>query len=264
MKKLLKQILFTALLFSSFTVKAEIKIIADTTESEGDSIYVDNSSYTLHWSTKSLYAGWSSSEKSKVNSEVIYIDTLTKFTMPVPGKKTSEYSRLHTGWDLNLKEGEPVKSAFDGRVRFAGMNNGGYGNIVVVRHASGIETWYAHLSSTSVVPGQRVKCGETIGLGGSTGRSTGPHLHWEMRYKDVPLDLAKIINYGNKTISKRKIKVKDLTGDGMLALTHHKIVDGDTMESIAAKHKSTPERLIRLNGLAANYVLVPGKYIRVK
>jgi LysM repeat protein len=50
----------------------------------------------------------------------------------------------------------------------------------------------------------------------------------------------------------------------MLALTHHKIADGDTMESIAAKHKSTPERLIRLNGLAANYVLVPGKYIRVK
>ena len=85
-----------------------------------------------------------------------------------------------------------------------------------------------------------------------------------MRYKDVPLDLAKIINYGNKTIPKRKLKVKDLTGDGMLALTHHKIADGDTMVSIAAKHKATPERLIRLNGLAANYVLVPGKYIRVK
>ena len=243
---------------------ANNRIFADTTESAVDSIYIDNNSYKLHWSTSSLYAGWSSKEKAKVNSEFIYIDTLTRFTMPVPGKKTSEYSRLHTGWDLNLKEGEPVKSAFDGRVRFAGMNNGGYGNIVVVRHASGIETWYAHLSSTSVVPGQRVKCGETIGLGGSTGRSTGPHLHWEMRYKDVPLDLAKIIDYNSKSIPKRKIKVKDLTGDGMLSHTHHKIAEGDTMESIAKKHNSTPERLTRLNGLAPNYVLVPGKYIRVR
>jgi len=264
MKNYLVQFLLAALLLSSATMTAEFRVIADTTESEEDSIYIDNNSYKLHWNTTSLYAGWKSSEKAKVNSEVIYIDTLTRFTMPVPGKKTSEYSRLHTGWDLNLKEGEPVKSAFEGRVRFAGMNNGGYGNIVIVRHASGIETWYAHLSATSVVPGQRVKCGETIGLGGSTGRSTGPHLHWEMRYKDVPLDLAKIIDYNSKTISKRKIKVKDLTGDGMLSLTHHKIADGDTMESIAKKHNSSPERLTRLNGLAADYVLVPGKYIRVK
>lgn len=264
MKKHLKYFLLAITVIKTYTTSANNIIFADTTESAVDSTYIDNNSYKLHWSTSSLYAGWSSSEKSKVNSEVIYIDTLTRFTMPVPGKKTSEYSRLHTGWDLNLKEGEPVKSAFDGRVRFAGMNNGGYGNIVVVRHASGIETWYAHLSSTSVVPGQRVKCGETIGLGGSTGRSTGPHLHWEMRYKDVPLDLAKIIDYKSTTIPKRKIKVKDLTGDGMLSYTHHKIAEGDTMESIAKKHNSTPERLTRLNGLAPNYVLIPGKYIRVR
>ena len=264
MQKHLFKFLFFTLVLCSFTAAAEVRILADTTESAEDSVYIDNNSYKLHWNTTSLYAGWKSSEKAKVNSEVIYIDTLTRFTMPVPGKKTSEYSRLHTGWDLNLKEGEPVKSAFEGRVRFAGMNNGGYGNIVIVRHTSGIETWYAHLSATSVVPGQRVKCGETIGLGGSTGRSTGPHLHWEMRYKDVPLDLAKIIDYSSKTISKRKIKVKDLTGDGMLSLTHHKIADGDTMESIAKKHNSSPERLTRLNGLAADYVLTPGKYIRVR
>jgi murein DD-endopeptidase MepM/ murein hydrolase activator NlpD len=264
MQKHLLKFLIVTLVSCSVTAAAEIRILSDTTESSEDSLYLDNNSYKLHWNTTSLYAGWKSSEKAKVNSEVIYIDTLTKFTMPVPGKKTSEYSRLHTGWDLNLKEGEPVKSAFEGRVRFAGMNNGGYGNIVIVRHASGIETWYAHLSATSVVPGQRVKSGETIGLGGSTGRSTGPHLHWEMRYKDVPLDLAKIIDYGTKSIPKRKIKVKDLTGDGMLALTHHKISDGDTMESIAKKHNSTPERLTRLNGLAPNHVLIPGKYIRVR
>lgn len=264
MQKHLLKFLIVTLVLCSVTAAAEIRILSDTTESSEDSLYLDNNSYKLHWNTTSLYAGWKSSEKAKVNSEVIYIDTLTKFTMPVPGKKTSEYSRLHTGWDLNLKEGEPVKSAFEGRVRFAGMNNGGYGNIVIVRHASGIETWYAHLSATSVVPGQRVKSGETIGLGGSTGRSTGPHLHWEMRYKDVPLDLAKIIDYGTKSIPKRKIKVKDLTGDGMLALTHHKISDGDTMESIAKKHNSTPERLTRLNGLAPNHVLIPGKYIRVR
>jgi hypothetical protein len=264
MKKHLTHFLNIVFIFCSYTMVAETKIIADTTEISEDSIYIDNNSYKLHWNTASLYAGWKTAEKSKINSEVIYIDSITKFTMPVPGKKTSEYSRLHTGWDLNLKEGEPVKSAFDGRVRYAGFNNGGYGNIVIVRHGSGIETWYAHLSSASVVPGQRVKCGETIGLGGSTGRSTGPHLHWEMRYKDVPLDLAKIIDYGSKTIPKRKIKVKDLTGDGMLSLTHHKIAEGDTLDSIAKKHNSTPDRLIRLNGLAPNPAIIPGKYIRVR
>ena len=264
MKKFLLKTHFILVLLSPCSLLAEIKANSDSTGSSEDSIYIDKNSYKLHWNTNSLFAGWKSSEKENVNSEVIYIDSLTKFTMPVPGKKTSEYSRLHAGWDLNLKEGEPVKAAFEGRVRFAGMNNGGYGNIVVVRHASGIETWYAHLSVTSVIPGQRVKCGQTIGLGGSTGRSTGPHLHWEMRYKDVPLDLAKIIDYENKTIPSRKMKVKHLTGDGMLSLTHHKIAEGDTIETVAKKHNTTPDRLIRLNAIVSNPILMPGKYIRVR
>lgn len=264
MKNYLTIILIVFAFSLSNSLLAEIKIIADTTESETDSTYIDINSYKLHWNTTSLFAGWRTEEKSKINSEIIHIDTLTKFTMPVPGKKTSEYSRLHTGWDLNLKEGEPVKSISDGRVRFAGMNNGGYGNIVVVRHANGLESWYAHLSATSVTPGQRVKCGQTIGLGGSTGRSTGPHLHFEMRYKDVPMDLAKIIDYDKKTIRKRKIKVKDLTGDGMLSHTHHKISEGDNIDIVAKKYNTTPDRLVRLNGVPPNPILIPGKYIRVR
>ena len=71
MKNYLIQFLLAAFLLSSITLVAEVKIIADTTESEEDSIYIDNNSYKLHWNTTSLYAGWKSSEKENVNSEVI-------------------------------------------------------------------------------------------------------------------------------------------------------------------------------------------------
>ncbi|MFM7769646.1 MAG: peptidoglycan DD-metalloendopeptidase family protein [Bacteroidota bacterium] len=248
--------LFANLLFSP---PNDSLVNADTTL-----VVATNEAYKLHWSRTTVYAGWKESEKKNVNKEVIVFDSLLTFQMPVSGKKTSEYSRLHTGWDLSLKMGENVYAAMEGRVRFAGETTGGYGNMVVVRHPNGVETWYAHLSEVKVTPGQKVRRGQVVGLGGSTGRSTGPHLHWEMRYKDVPLDLAKIIDYKTKKIIKSQIKVKELTGDGMLHLTHHKICEGETIESIAQKHGSTADRLARLNGIEITKVLEPGKYIRVK
>jgi murein DD-endopeptidase MepM/ murein hydrolase activator NlpD len=71
--------------------------------------------------------------------------------------------------------------------------HGGYGNLVVIDHLNGWETWYAHLSKVSVVCGQEARAGEIIGLGGSTGWSTGPHLHFEMRLNGVPQDPFKYL-----------------------------------------------------------------------
>jgi peptidoglycan hydrolase-like protein with peptidoglycan-binding domain len=96
--------------------------------------------------------------------------------------------RTHTGLDYPAGYGSRVGAAGRGRVVFAGWNSGGYGNLVVVKHRLGFETWYAHLASIAVSPGQWLVGGNTIGYVGSTGRSTGPHLHFEVRRFGTPID----------------------------------------------------------------------------
>ena len=96
--------------------------------------------------------------------------------------------RRHTGLDYPAAYGSRVGAAGRGQVLFAGWNSGGYGNLVIVKHRLGFETWYAHLSSIAVSPGQSVVGGNTIGYVGSTGHSTGPHLHFEVRHFGTPID----------------------------------------------------------------------------
>lgn len=87
--------------------------------------------------------------------------------------------KFHNGVDLRAAYGTEVPTAAPGKVTFAG-ERGGYGLLVVVEHSNGVETRYAHLSSTAVQPGDSVAAGQTIGRVGSSGRSTGPHLHFEV------------------------------------------------------------------------------------
>jgi murein DD-endopeptidase MepM/ murein hydrolase activator NlpD len=96
--------------------------------------------------------------------------------------------RWHTGIDFPASMGARVGAAGRGVVAFAGWNSGGYGNLVVVRHRLGYETWYAHLSSIAAWTGESVVGGSEIGLVGSTGHSTGPHLHFEVRHFGTPID----------------------------------------------------------------------------
>ena len=95
--------------------------------------------------------------------------------------------RKHFGVDFRLKIGDTVRSVFCGKVRIAKYDND-YGYVVVVRHYNESETVYAHLDKILVGVNQEVEVGEPIGLGGNTGRSTGPHLHFEMRYKGYPIN----------------------------------------------------------------------------
>ena len=88
---------------------------------------------------------------------------------------------MHAGIDLAGPTGTPIHATADGVVSEAAWNNGGYGRLIKIDHGRGIETRYAHLSSMSVSPGQRVTRGQVIGRMGSTGRSTGSHLHYEVR-----------------------------------------------------------------------------------
>jgi murein DD-endopeptidase MepM/ murein hydrolase activator NlpD len=143
--------------------------------------------------------------KSTDLPEVTVIPLLTpgdKFTPTWYGKLSSGYKwrwgRQHHGVDLGLRTGDPIYAAWEGVVRYAQWNKSGYGNCVVVRHKNGLETLYAHLSKISVSPNQYINSGDLIGLGGSTGRSTGPHLHFEIRYKDFSINPELIIDYSTR------------------------------------------------------------------
>jgi Peptidase family M23/Putative peptidoglycan binding domain len=116
-----------------------------------------------------------------------------RFIRPLPGPIGDGFGfippgRWHTGLDFPAAKGTAIHASGVGVVSFAGINTGGYGNLVVVTHRLGFETWYAHMSRISASAGQRVSGGVTIGYVGSTGRSTGPHLHFEVRHFGTPID----------------------------------------------------------------------------
>jgi len=94
---------------------------------------------------------------------------------------------FHTGVDVATDYGAPVHATADGIITTA-ENHAGYGRLVVIDHGFGITTWYAHLSSFSAIPGARVKRGEVVGYTGISGRSTGPHVHYEVRMNNAPIN----------------------------------------------------------------------------
>jgi murein DD-endopeptidase MepM/ murein hydrolase activator NlpD len=94
---------------------------------------------------------------------------------------------FHTGVDVSADYGAPVHATADGVVQSADLHTG-YGRVVIVDHGFGLTTWYAHLSAYSAVPGTRIKRGEVIGYAGISGRSTGPHVHYEVRMNNAPVN----------------------------------------------------------------------------
>ena len=117
-----------------------------------------------------------------------------RFLRPVRGPMGDGFGfvsgRNHTGIDFPQPAGTYVGAAGRGTVTFAGWNSGGYGNLMVIRHRLGYETWYAHMSGFAVRTGAGVAGGVRIGYVGSTGRSTGPHLHFEVRRGGAPINPA--------------------------------------------------------------------------
>jgi murein DD-endopeptidase MepM/ murein hydrolase activator NlpD len=120
---------------------------------------------------------------------------------PTSGEITTYYGERgrfspsgHTGLDVAAPQGTPIRAAADGEVIKAVFATDGYGGLVIIAHPSGYETWYAHLSRFSVKVGERVARGEQIGLMGSTGFSTGPHLHFEVRQDGQLRDPLKFLS----------------------------------------------------------------------
>lgn len=189
--------------------------------------------------------------------------------------------RWHYGTDLDLNTGDSVLAAFDGIVRIAKWDGGGYGNYVVVRHYNGLETLYGHFSKTLVQVGQYVKAGEVVGLGGSTGRSTGPHLHYEVRYQGNPIDpenlydfpesilkekdfeiTAALFNY--LTDAKKRTASSSRTSSSARRAVYHKVKSGESLYSIGRKYGVSVNDLAKMNGMSQKSKLPIGKNLRVK
>lgn len=228
------------------------------------------------------------------------VDTLSDYRCPRQTKVYSPFGmrrrRRHQGVDLPLVKGEPVYAAFSGKVRVSKYFRG-YGNLVVLRHENGLETYYAHLSERKVTPGQWVDAGAEIGLGGSTGRSTGAHLHFETRYCGYAFDPQWLIDFETGDLRHRLFVLKKkhlsplskyvpeseeeeneiFTEDSLehaaaekaaaeaAAAKYHKVRSGDTLSRIARRYGTTVSAICKLNeGLKPSTTLKIGRRIRVK
>ena len=143
---------------------------------------------------------------STIDSVVIHYDSAVA---PVVSRVSSDYGwrwgRMHYGLDYSGCNRDTSVSSFDGVVRYSSLGyNGGYGNLVVVRHYNGLETYYAHHWSLLVEEGDTLLAGDPIGVIGSTGRSTGPHLHYETRFLGVPIDPEIVLAGRDSIYIKRK------------------------------------------------------------
>lgn len=195
------------------------------------------------------------------------------FRLPAPGYVTSPYgwrrNRMHKGTDIKVQVGDSIHCAWDGQVRIVGWDPRGYGYFVVVRHNNGLETVYGHLSRPLVDEYEPVKAGYVLGLGGNTGRSTGSHLHFELRYLGEAINPEHVINFASGELRNKDeyvigIKAMKQARAAAAAMKYHKVRSGDTLSGIAKKYGTSVKALCRLNGIKETKVLQIGQKLRVR
>lgn len=252
----------------------------------------DTTIFNEHWDTSTTNAYTDVELNSLAEATPIQlVDSLKSYHYPYIGRITSRYGprrgRAHQGLDIALKVGEPVYAVFDGKVRIS-KAAGNYGNLVIIRHNNGLETYYAHLSERSVQSGDWVIAGQQIGLGGNTGRSTGPHLHFEVRYKGRSFDPERIIDFKTGELRREELllkrrhfsiyakfdqdfddeaeiaKIEEQERKAAQAIQYHTIRSGDTLGALARKYGTTVNRLCQLNGIKSTSILRIGQRLRVR
>ena len=276
------------------------RYVKDPSKVQADSVF------TECWDTRAVNPYKSNPEPLPDRFSLWVVDSLDSYVCPYKTHPRSlfgyRHGRRHQGIDLPYPKGTPVAVAFDGKVRVSDYV-GGYGNLVVVRHANGLETFYAHLSERKVHSGDWVAAGDIIGLGGSTGRSTGPHLHFETRYKGAAFDPSWLIDFETGELRHRLLKIRSWyfnpnqryvqnvddedeifrtdEEDRLIAeenakkeaaaraaaeaaaMRYHTVRSGDTLSGIAKKYHTSVKALCRMNGIKETTVLRIGQRLRV-
>lgn len=253
----------------------------------------DSTVYSRYWDNDNI-SPYRSVKLDSIPSSVTInlVDSLKHYRFPYVGRITSRYGirhrRPHNGIDMALKVGDTICSAFDGRVRFSKATDTGYGTLIIIRHDNGLETYHGHLSARLVEENDRVVAGQPIGLGGNSGRSTGPHLHFETRFYGQSFDPERIINFRTGELRRDYFLLKksyfsiyskysqDFNAEAernaaekkenelSAEKRYYKVRSGDYLGLIAKRHGTTVSAICRLNGISPNTTLQIGKVLRVK
>lgn len=253
---------------------------------------LDETIYTQNWDTTKIHVYDTELKDLPMSMVIDLVDTLKSYHYPHKGRVTSKYGprrrRIHQGTDIDLETGDPIYATFDGRVRHTTYIARGYGNLVIIRHDNGLETFYAHLSEINVKPGEWVTAGQVIGKGGNTGRSTGSHLHYEIRYKGQSFDPERLIDFTTGDLRRETFLLKrtyfspysrftqdfdeEIQSDEedkkiaaeAAAIKYHIVKSGDTLGRIAINNHTTVTKLCQLNGIKKTSTLRIGQRIRVR
>lgn len=174
----------------------QLQIIEQITEN-----VEDIKTNTLEVAKENVFQKFNIIEEQKEEERKSTINGVRLAAIPVQGNITSRYgvsSRIrvstHTGLDIGAVTGTPIKAVASGTVTCAAYS-GAYGNLVRIDHGNGVETWYGHTSKMYVSQGQKVNVGDTIAAVGSTGNSTGPHLHFEIRVNGEHVNPQNYLNF---------------------------------------------------------------------
>ncbi len=253
-----------------------------------DSINASQSElFQCHWQPNELFSYTFPEKVSFTDSVLIQLtDALRCFVIPHDGEVSSSFgwrnNRPHKGVDIRLTKGDPVRAAFNGVVRYAMYNKGGYGHLVIIRHFNGLETYYSHLDKIKVKVNQVVNAGEWIGTGGNSGAQwTGCHLHFEVRYLDNPFDPELMINFERNALhsdslllthqdflmtktSRGELLNKPISMSQTPYSTLYTVKKGDTLSLIASKNGTSVSKLCSLNQLKPTSVLQIGQKLKLR
>ena len=225
-----------------------------------------------------LEADMAEADSATVDSlQKLTLDMTTAFVPSASRRISAPYGirtyRMHRGVDLGLCHGEDrtIVAAFKGvvvKVRNQGRRKG-YGKYVILDHGNGLTTLYAHLASWQVNVGDTLQAGDTIGVGGNTGRSFGAHLHFEMRFNGNYIDPATVFNFEEGTfhnamteIDETKLQLVEADFQKELAKhRYYKVRRGDCLGKIARKYGISIKRLKQLNNIKGNMIR-PGQVLR--
>lgn len=226
---------------------------------------------TFAWDNKMINSGHFDSKSMTDTVRILLVDKVknNSFVFPFKNYVTSGFGPrrwlFHYGIDIKLAKGDSVLAAMDGVVRVVKYDRRGFGNVVVIRHPLGLETIYGHLSKVLVGNNQKVKAGELIGLGGSSGRSTGTHLHFETRYHGEPFDPNCFADFSTSTLKHDTLLISRANFEYLIEMRKAKfctIKKGDTLGKIAKRYHTSVRQLCSLNNISSKTLIRPGRPLR--